>query len=195
IGLVLRAAFSKDAAPNAWVDILILEICLFISVLLHEFGHCFGARAVNGDAREILMWPLGGLARCEVPHTPRANFITTLAGPAVNLVLALAALLALYFAGSYQPNWDPTRYVGQGSAFIHNMVPLKTWAGEHELLSPYSWPVLVHHIFWVNYVLFLLNMVLLGFPMDGGRLLQAVLWKYLGYRRGTLGAIYAGFVT
>ena len=44
-------------------------------VLLHEFGHCAGARAVDGDAHQILMWPLGGLAAIEVPHTPRANFM------------------------------------------------------------------------------------------------------------------------
>ena len=49
--------------------------------------------------------------------------------------------------------------------------------------------------FWVNYVLFLLNMLLIGFPMDGGRLFQSVMWKYVGYRRATLAAVYAGFVT
>ncbi len=35
---------------------------LFVSVLLHEFGHCFAARWVDGDATEIMIWPLGGLA-------------------------------------------------------------------------------------------------------------------------------------
>ena len=48
---------------------------LFGIILLHEFGHCFGARYVGGDAKEILIWPLGGLAFVEVPHNPRALFI------------------------------------------------------------------------------------------------------------------------
>ena len=64
---------------------------LFLSILLHEFGHCFAARSVDGDATEMLLWPLGGLAYCDVPHTPRANLITALGGPAVNLALCVLA--------------------------------------------------------------------------------------------------------
>ena len=48
-------------------------LLLFGIILLHEFGHCFGARYVDGDAKEILIWPLGGLAYVDVPHTPRAQ--------------------------------------------------------------------------------------------------------------------------
>src|SRR5215813_13229843 len=85
IGLILRAACQKDVIPGTWTDVAMLMVLLFVSVLLHEFGHCFGARLVDGDANEILMWPLGGLAAIEVPNTPRANFLATAAGPAVNL--------------------------------------------------------------------------------------------------------------
>src|SRR5262249_59674786 len=67
IGLVLRAAFGKDYPPGAWIDVLWLEGLLLFSVLLHEFGHCFGARLVDGDANEVLLWPLGGLAYVDVP--------------------------------------------------------------------------------------------------------------------------------
>jgi Zn-dependent protease len=195
LAVILRAAFQKEppTSPNGWIDVSIICVFFFVSVLLHEFGHCFGARAVGGDASEILMWPLGGLASLEVPHTPRANFITTLAGPGVNFVLCLLALLGLYFAGSYQPNWDPFYYLGR---YIDaDQVPMRTWAGETIRLSPYDLAVLLCHLFWVNYVLFLLNMLLIGFPLDGGRLFQSVVWKYTNYRRGTLAAVYAGFVT
>jgi len=74
-------------------------------------------------------------------------------------------------------------------------VGLRTWAGTLEALAPFSLPVLLERVFWVNYVLFLLNVVLPGFPLDGGRIFQSVAWKYAGYRRATLLAIYAGFVT
>src|SRR3954471_22938607 len=73
LGAVLQVAFHKPypeykPPEGAWVDAAVLIGLLFVSVLLHEFGHCFGARAVDGDAQEILLWPLGGLAACEVPH-------------------------------------------------------------------------------------------------------------------------------
>jgi stage IV sporulation protein FB len=196
VGLLLRAAFREKAVQGQWIDVLILEVVLFISVLLHEFGHCFGARSVNGDAQEILIWPLGGLASVDVPHTPRAHFITTIAGPAVNFVLALVGLLGLYVAGSYQPHWDPTTFIGRENWLAGTTaVGLKTWSGELAVLSPYALPVLLNQLFWVNYVLFLFNMVLIGYPMDGGRLFQSIAWRYVGYRRGTLAAIYAGFIT
>lgn len=100
IGLVGRVYYGKDSSgggyyPNgAWIDVCMLTAIAFVSVLLHEFGHCFAARSVDGDAQEVLIWPLGGLASVDVPHTARANFIATAAGPAVNIVLCIASALA-----------------------------------------------------------------------------------------------------
>src|SRR5262249_8717648 len=113
LGVVAQAAFRTDAVPGAWLDVLLIAVVLFVSVLLHELGRCFGARSVNGDTREVVLWPLVGLAPVDVPHTPRANFIATAAGPAVNFVLCLVALLGLYLAGPYQPNWNPSGYLGR----------------------------------------------------------------------------------
>src|SRR5947209_2352060 len=79
--LVFRAVFAKDAVAGIWLDATMMVGLLFIAVLLHEFGHCFGARLVDGEANEILMWPLGGLAYVEVPHTWNANLLTAAAGP------------------------------------------------------------------------------------------------------------------
>ncbi len=78
IALVLRAAYGGKNEPpteGAWIDATLIVTFLFVSVLLHEFGHCFAARWVDGDASEVLLWPLGGLATVDVPHTPRANFL------------------------------------------------------------------------------------------------------------------------
>jgi hypothetical protein len=50
-------------------------------------------------------------------------------------------------------------------------------------------------LFWVNWFLFLLNVVLIGFPLDGGRIFQCLLWPYVGYRQAMLAAIFAGYVT
>ena len=106
LGLFFRQVLQKDN-PVWWLDVFALTVVLlFIVVLLHEFGHCFGARWVDGDAKEILIWPLGGLAYVDVPHTPRANFIAVAAGPAVNVVICMACAAGLA-AGGFLPNPNP----------------------------------------------------------------------------------------
>jgi len=106
LGLFLRQVTAKDN-PIDWVDVFLFTIVLlFLVILLHEFGHCFAARAVGGGAKEILIWPLGGLAMVEVPNYPRPNFQVAGAGPAVNvLVCAVVAIPLLTFG--YIPSVNP----------------------------------------------------------------------------------------
>src|SRR5262249_24108450 len=85
---------------------LVLMALLFFSVLLHEFGHCFAARYVDGEANEVLLWPLRGLARSDVPHSAWAHFVTAAGGPLVNLLLCGAAGAAL-MACHLQPSFNP----------------------------------------------------------------------------------------
>jgi Zn-dependent protease len=196
LGLVLRVVYpprGMEFPPGAWVDVMVFCALLFGSVLLHEFGHCFGARAVNGDATEVLLWPLGGLASVDVPHTPGANFLTTLAGPLVNLGLCVLCglLLAFTVEPSFQPPWSPLWYPWRHSAA--GDVRLYTWGGVETQVTN-VWPVLLARLFYANWILFLLNVLLPGFPLDGGRLLQSALWRYLGYRHAMQIAIVAGFV-
>jgi Zn-dependent protease len=196
LGMVLRVAYQTkptEFPPGTWIDVTVFCGLLFGSVLLHEFGHCFGARAVNGDASEVLLWPLGGLASVDVPHTPGANFLTALAGPLVNLGLCVlcALLLAFTVDQSFQPPWSPLwypwRYSGAGD------VRLYTWGGVETPVTQ-VWPVLLARLFYANWVLLLVNVLLPGFPLDGGRMLQSALWRYLGYRQAMVIAIIAGFV-
>ena len=193
LGLILRAAYKEQAVPGQWIDYSIVLAVIFISVLLHEFGHCFAARFMQGDANEVLLWPLGGLARCEVPHTPRANFVLAAGGPLVNILLLLlsALLLALAFDHSLMPHWDPRYCLGRGK---DGLVELHTWSGATNGYNPYSLPVLLSHLFWANWFLTLINVLLVGFPFDGGHMLQSVLWTYLGYRQAMVVAVFTGFV-
>jgi Zn-dependent protease len=206
IPALLRTAFfpgnpghPDDKLPDgSWIDMACVLGLLTLSVLAHEYGHCIGAWSVNGSANEILIWPLGGLAFVDVPHTPRANFITTAAGPAVNLVVCLvcaALLLVVHGDGRMiQPHWWKPwdGFIGRD---WRQEVALYDYAWGEVKVAPLSVAAFVHWTFWVNYVLFLLNMILVGFPMDAGRLLQAALWPRLGYRQATQIAVYAGFVT
>jgi Zn-dependent protease len=142
---------------------------LWVSVLLHEFGHCWGARRVGGDAHEVLLWPLGGLALVDAPMTPRAQFVTTACGPLVNLILGGLGLAIGRFALGYE---------------VQDLL----WGYGLEWRD-YALPVFVN----ANAALFLFNMVP-AFPMDMGRIFQVVLWTRLGFQRAMRIAVYVSFV-
>jgi len=192
LGLVGRAAGTTGVIPGTWIDVVMLLGLLFLSVLLHEFGHCFGARMVEGDATEVLLWPLGGLAYCDVPHTPRANLICVICGPLVNLILCvISALLLVGLVDStlrppWNPFWYPLRWRETGEILMF------TWSGEERLVSN-PMVLILARLFWVNMWQFLFNMLLVAFPMDAGRIFQCILWKYVGYHKATMVAVMVGF--
>src|SRR5262245_47413167 len=194
LGLILRVVYTKEAVPGIWVDAALVVFLLFFSVLLHELGHCFAARRVGGDAQEILLWPLGGLAAIDVPHTPRAHFLTAAAGPAVNLFICVGCVLALAFCfdHAWQPPWNPF----WAPLYINapGLIELGRWDGVWTYTDNVA-TVMLARLFFVNWFLFLLNVVLIGYPLDGGRMFQSLLWPYAGYRQAPLYAVYAGFVT
>jgi Zn-dependent protease len=148
---------------------------------------------MDGDADEILMWPLGGLAFVRsLPNTPLPHFIVAVGGPLVNLVLCLVMGLVLYLGFEHlpplNPFWDPFRHSGESIA-------VKTWTWNAEpVLEKNLHVILLLRFFYINWILLLFNTVLIGFPFDGGRVLQAGLWPRFGYYQATKIAIYSGFV-
>lgn len=185
--------FLKGYGPEA----LLIQGLLFVAVLLHEFGHCFAARQVEGDAHEILMWPLGGLASVDVPHTPRANFITVIWGPLVNLILCLATAAVLVAYGlvpPLNPFWSPITLVMDGKDLVGvSTGEVYSWATSAWSRDLAFLPALFCRFFWVNWLLFWFNVLLVGFPLDGGRMLQCILWNYLGFRQATQIVIWCGY--
>jgi Zn-dependent protease len=196
-GLILRMAFQKDIIPGTWIDAAMLMALLFVLVLCHEVGHCFGARAVDGDAQEVLMWPLGGLAFVDVPHTPRANFIATVAGPAVNVVFCIVCGLIFCSMTHFDVKlpWNPIPTFGWYPYRVNEAgaIALAQWNGETYFTTHLGEIILVR-MFWISWMTLLLNVVVPGFPLDGGRMFQCAVWWRTDYRRGTLAAIYAGFI-
>jgi Zn-dependent protease len=193
-----RAATDAKAYPGSGGAMLVLMLLLFFSVLLHEFGHCFAARWVDGDAREVLLWPLGGLASCEVPHTPRANFICAAGGPLVNLLLCVlvgGVLVACQLVPSFDPRpgqvWLPELYNFHDGKTMQGSLLTVAIDPAYRLET---WQVLLAMFFWVNWVGLLINVLLIGYPLDGGRMFQALLWPRLGYRQSMLTAIVVGFL-
>ena len=159
---------------------LVGSAVLFGIVLLHEFGHCVAARAVGGEADQILLWPLGGLASTNPPQRPLATFITVAGGPLVN-VLICAAVVVAYFLLGYSPHTLP-------------------WHPFHPGLAATSGaPYYLKLVFLVSYALLLFNLLPI-YPLDGGQMLQSILWPMAGYVRsmhiacmtGMIGAVLMG---
>lgn len=139
---------------------------LFLLVLLHEYGHCFACRRVGGEADEILLWPLGGLAYCLPPNTWRANLITTAGGPMVNVILLPVLAGGLLAAGA-----------GWGLVFFD---PLDVGGGASEAMALgfVGWTLWSLH--FANTLMLAFNLLVPMYPMDGARIVHALLWRRMG---------------
>jgi Zn-dependent protease len=144
---------TKDG--NAPMTALYL-VLLFGTVLAHEFGHALSCRAVGGEAFHIVLWPLGGMAFVQPPNVPWAWLVTTVCGPLVNAVL-------------WPVFWFLFRYMA-----LH--APADPGALYHVVLYA------VFFMYHINRGLLLFNLIP-AYPMDGGRILQEVLWMIVGYGR------------
>lgn len=171
--VVLQLVDALIRHSDRFFDTAGLQAILFFSVLSHEFGHCLAARWVGGSASEILMWPLGGLAYVQLPNLPRAHLITTVAGPAVNLVIC-AGTAGFLLSNRVVPALNPFR-----------LTPALNFEGQFVSSELFWW---VGYVYWVNSILFLFNL-LPAFPMDGGRVFRCLLWPSFGFARATLIAV------
>lgn len=153
---------------------------LFMVVLLHEFGHCLACRAAGGTADEILMWPLGGLAFCAPPHRWKAHFVTVIGGPLVNVAICLILVPVL---GVLSGTW-------WGVALPN---PFSLSGLHDQAVSSSLWLTALFLLHWVSLALLLFNLLPM-FPLDGGRLIQALLWARIGYVPATRLAVRAGYV-
>jgi Zn-dependent protease len=143
-----------------------LLVCLlFACVALHELGHSLVAQRFGVSVREILLLPIGGVARLgREPKTALHELLIAVAGPLVNVVLAVLLVLgALVVAG---PVW-----VSKGGMM-------------RALMAPPALPTLVAVLTAANVALAVFNMIP-ALPMDGGRVLRAVLSFFLGRLRAT----------
>lgn len=103
LGVILWVATARAFDPRLWPHAITFMAMLFVAVVLHQAGRLAAARAVNGDAPSVVLWPLGGLEFPDVPHDPAAHWWVAAAGPAVNLGLALAAAGSLALLGFIAP--------------------------------------------------------------------------------------------
>lgn len=138
-------------------------LTLFAIVLLHEFGHALACRQVGGQADQIVLWPLGGVAYVAPPQRPGAVLWSIAAGPLVNV--ALLPVLTLLWLGSQAAGWTESR------------------PDAYQFL----WSI------WMTNLFLLVFNLLPVYPLDGGQILRALLWFVTGRARSLMITTVLGF--
>src|SRR5512147_2883084 len=158
--LIGWVGYSHWVTKQNWNEVLngiLFILALFACVVMHEYGHALTARKYGIRTRDITLYPIGGVARLErMPDKPIEELWVALMGPAVNVVIAAGLFAYLFFSQSLVPLNELT--VASGS--------------------------FAERLMTVNLSLVLFNLIP-AFPMDGGRVLRAILAMTMDYVRAT----------
>jgi Zn-dependent protease len=157
IGWVALVHWRQVQSLAAAVMGVLFILTVFMCVILHEYGHALTAKRFGIKTRDIILLPIGGVARLErMPTNPLQELWVALAGPAVNVVIAISIFFWLKVTASMEP--IQTLTISSGTFLERIMV--------------------------VNLFIAAFNMIP-AFPMDGGRVLRAVMATWVEYGRAT----------
>jgi Zn-dependent protease len=155
VTVTLADGFSDLGTIGAYALAAVGALCLFASVVAHEFGHALAAQRFGVRTSSIVLFLFGGIATLEdEPATPRADAVVALAGPATSLALAAVA--------------------GAGLLLIGRLA-------SPAIVEPAS--LLAAYVALANLALAVFNLMP-AFPLDGGRVLRALIWTRTGDRTG-----------
>ncbi len=163
--LVALIEIQSRAGAYSSITWNVLEyLALFFIVLLHEFGHALACRQVGGTAKQIVLWPLGGVAYVNPPQRPAAVLWSIMAGPLVNVALVPVFLVL----GSVSQSMG-----------LYEAAP--------------SFHTFLRAVATINLALLIFN-ILPVYPLDGGKILWSLLWFPLGRARSLMVATIVGFL-
>ncbi len=169
--LLLLAFFFAFLGWNG----LALIVGVFFFVTMHELCHSLVALHYGIKVKKVILLPIGGVAQMpEMPKKPKQELLISLAGPLSNIIVVIVFFYPLY------------ALIGK-DALIH---PFMVITGQ----APYTAELnVLAHIYWINLILAVFNM-LPAFPMDGGRVVRALLTYKLGYKEATHVAVKLGHI-
>lgn len=158
---ILFSHLSAGHGLSAAAMGLVVVVAMFAVVVLHELGHALVAKRFGVGTSDITLYPVGGVARLDrIPEEPRQELLIALAGPGVNVALAVVAAVVLVAGGQ---ELLPAHLSG------------------HTVVTQLGF---VQQLFWINVLLAVFNL-LPAFPMDGGRVLRALLAMKMEHGRAT----------
>jgi Zn-dependent protease/CBS domain-containing protein len=171
--VIYHGGFRQNYGIAGTVYGLVLVLAIFCLVLLHELGHSMMAHEYGLRVRDITLVPFGGVARIEqMPSRPRAEAMISVAGPLVNLAIALLLLPLLLMGG-----------LASGHSSLQDFAQFG--------LGDVSLTGFLFYLFLANLTLAIFNL-LPAFPMDGGRILRAGVTPFIGRQGATTVAVAIG---
>jgi Zn-dependent protease len=171
--VVYHWGFRQNSGIGGTIYGLFLVLSIFCLVLLHELGHSMMAHEYGLRVRDITLVPFGGIARIEqMPARPRAEAMISVAGPLVNLAIALLLLPLLLMVG-----------LASGSDSLQDFARFG--------LGDVSLTGFLFYLLLANLTLAVFNL-LPAFPMDGGRILRAGVTPIVGRQGATTVAVTIG---
>jgi Zn-dependent protease len=162
--ILLYVIQTSGGGKSALTLSIIWLLTLFVIVLLHEFGHALACKQTGGQANQIVLWPLGGVAYVAPPQRPGAQLWSIAAGPLVNVILFIAATAILMVGGisGLSDQW------------------------------PMFWDY-ISIVAYINLILLKFNLLPI-FPLDGGQILRSLLWFKFGKARSMMISAIIGFI-
>lgn len=165
---------------------------VFLCVTLHEYGHAMAARQFGIGTADITLLPIGGVARLRrMPRIPWQELVVAVAGPAVNVVIAVSLILGFFVLTDASVLYALSDYL----AWSFSGRPMDE-AIVATVLDVFTSPSLIGFavlMLIVNIMLVLFNMIP-AFPMDGGRVFRSLLAMVMDYRKATTIASRVGLV-
>jgi len=146
-------SYSKGLNFDKAFTLALHVFLLFLCVVLHEYGHALSARKYGIGTRDIILSPIGGIARLEaIPENPKEEIVVAFAGPFVNLVIVIICTIMFFSLKNFifiPMSFEDLNYIAHPSSAIFCLI-------------------------WINLILFAFNLIP-AYPMDGGRILKSLL--------------------